>query len=628
MTTLRNRHFFLLDLALIPLVALLAFALRLDAEGIQDYALTILLFIAVSLPVKLMVFRKLGLYSRYWRYASVDELVQIALAVCLSTLLIAALLLGVALPLGLIRCPRSIPFIDGLLILLAVGGTRFAVRLAEQRRRRARHRGRQKERRVLIMGAGDAGAMITKEMHSNPQLGLIPVGFVDDDRQKHGVRIHGVPVLGGQERIPELVREYKVDEVVIAMPSASGSIIRNVLETCQQAGISARTIPGMHEILSGQVSVSHIRDVDIEDLLRREPVHTDVTAVEQMLHNGRVLVTGAGGSIGSELCRQIARCDPKTLVLLGHGENSIFTISNELRRRWPDLPIHNVIADVRDLDRLRQVFEVHRPQIVFHAAAHKHVPLMEENVPEVITNNVQGTANLLRLAETYQVERFVLISTDKAVNPTSVMGASKRVAELLVQEAARRSGQVYVAVRFGNVLGSRGSVVPLFREQIAHGGPLTITHPDVRRYFMTIPEAVQLVLQASALGQGGEVFLLDMGEPIRIMDLARDLVELSGLQWERDIAVVFTGLRPGEKLFEELRVEGEEYVPTRHEKVFISRNGSGVHCPVDLQAAVAELIELAHQGQDARIRAALQRIVPEYTLPTDMGPVEPAGKPC
>ena len=338
----------------------------------------------------------------------------------------------------------------------------------------------------------------------------------------------------------------------------------------------ARTIPGLYDILSGQVSISQIRAIDIEDLLRREPVRTDISAVEEMLQGSRVLVTGAGGSIGSELCRQIARCKPAALILVGHGENSIYAIANELRRMWPELPISQVIADVRDRARLAQVFRAHQPETVFHAAAHKHVPLMEENVPEAITNNVQGTANLLRLAGAHQVGRFVLISTDKAVNPTSVMGATKRVAELLVQASALRSGQHYVAVRFGNVLGSRGSVVPLFREQIARGGPVTVTHPDVRRYFMTIPEAVQLVLQAAALGQGGEVFLLDMGEPIQITQLATDLIELSGFEVGRDVEIVYTGLRPGEKLFEELFVAGEEYAPTRHEKVYVSHNGDPV----------------------------------------------------
>ena len=464
------------------------------------------------------------------------------------------------------------------------------------------------------MGAGDAGAMIAREMRDRPQLGLIPVGFVDDNKQKHGVRIHGVPVLGGRDQIAQFAREHDVAEVIVAIPTASGSAIREILELCNQAGLSARTVPSLDAILSGQVSVSQIRPIDIEDLLRREPVFTDISAVEKMLQGNRVLVTGAGGSIGGELCRQIARCKPATLILVGHGENSIYAIANELRRLWPQLPIYQVIADIRDRDRLAQVVRAHQPETIFHAAAHKHVPLMEENVPAAITNNVQGTANLLELAVSHQVGRFVLISTDKAVNPTSIMGATKRVAELLVQKHALHSGHHYVAVRFGNVLGSRGSVVPLFRDQIARGGPVTVTHPDVRRYFMTIPEAVQLVLQAATLGHGGEVFLLEMGEPILISQLAKDLIELSGFEVGRDIDIVYTGLRPGEKLFEELFVAGEEYAPTRHEKVYESHNGDpSAANAMGLEEVVQELIDLALQGDDVRARSKLKEIVPEYT---------------
>jgi len=622
MLALRNRHFFLIDLTLLPVAVVLAFLLRLDLDGVQVYAPAIPLFIAVALPIKLIIFRWLGLYGRFWRYASVDELLLIATATTVSTVATATLWFGLILPLtetmgvlDLPGFPRSVPFIDGLLTLVVVGGPRFAVRLVERTRQRRHRRPRQQgfQKQVLIMGAGDAGALIVKEMKSNPQLGLVPVGFVDDDESKRGVRIHGVPVLGSRERIPELVQKHQVDEVIIAMPTAPGRAIREVLGICHRAGVSARTMPGLYDILAGQVSVSQIRPVDIEDLLRREPVHTDVQAISSYLRAACVLVTGAGGSIGSEICRQVARYEPARLVLLGHGENSIFTIANELQWRWPRLPVYPAIADIRDPDRLRQVIGAHRPEIIFHAAAHKHVPLMEQNVAEAVSNNVLGTANLLRLAETYQVSRFVLISTDKAVNPASVMGATKRVAELLVQEAAQRSGRIYVAVRFGNVLGSRGSVVPIFQDQIARGGPVTVTHPEVRRYFMTIPEAVQLVIQAAALGQGGEVFLLDMGEPIRIVDLARDLIELSGLEVGRDVEIVYTGLRPGEKLFEELFVPGEEYAPTRHAQIFISHNsGHAPGWPVNLEQMVEELIALAQQGDERQVRAKLTEIVPEF----------------
>ncbi len=623
MLSLRNRHFFLLDLILLPAAAVMAFVLRLDAKGLEVYASGILLFVAVTVPVKLVTFYLMGLYRHVWRYASVDELLRIALATGVSELVTIGLIFGIALQLfGIQAFPRSIPFIDGLLTLLVVGAPRFAVRMAEQRRERVRRRThlRQGSKQVLVMGAGSAGAMIVKEMRANPQLGLVPVGLLDDDGAKHGLRIHGVPVLGGRDLIPSLVEGVGVAEVIIAMPTAPGSAIRDILKICSQAGVPARTIPGLYDILSGQVSVNQIRNVDIEDLLRREPIQTDTSAVEDMLRGCRVLVTGAGGSIGSELCRQIALCEPAALILLGHGENSIFEMANELRQLWPRLPIKEVIADVRDLGRLRQVFAAYEPEIIFHAAAHKHVPLMELNAVEAVTNNVQGTANLLRLAEAYHVGRFVFISTDKAVNPSSVMGATKRVAEFLVHAAAQRDGTPYVSVRFGNVLGSRGSVVPVFRRQIARGGPVTVTHPEVRRYFMTIPEAVQLVLQASTLGRGGEVFLLDMGEPVRIVDLARDLIGLSGLEVGRDVDIVYTGLRPGEKLFEEILVDGEEYVPTQHAKIFAALNNSGsarlgLGCPADLEEVVEGLVALARQGDEAQIRARLREIVPGYEPP-------------
>jgi FlaA1/EpsC-like NDP-sugar epimerase len=624
MLTLRNRHFFLIDLTLLPTAAVLSFALRLDATGMQNWTRAILVWILLSVPIKLLIFYWFGLYRQFWRYASVDELVLVGLATAVGEIVTAALLFAVVLPLsGSSTFPRSIPFIDGLLTLLVVGGPRFAVRLAEQKRERDRRRGHwEPEKPVLVMGAGSAGAMMVKEMRANPQLGLEPIGFLDDDTNKQGVRISGIPVLGSRDDIPDLVEKYGAAEVIIAMPTAPGSAIREILAICSEARIPARTIPGLYDILSGQVSVSQLRNVDIEDLLRRDPVQTDVTAVSEMLHGCRVMVTGAGGSIGSELCRQIARCKPEALILVGHGENSIFSITNELRWHWPHLAVEQVIADVRDLDRLRQVFEAFQPNTVFHAAAHKHVPLMETNVAEAVTNNVKATVNLLDLAESRRVGRFVFISTDKAVNPSSVMGATKRVAELLVQASAARSGLPYVAVRFGNVLGSRGSVVPLFREQIARGGPITITHPDVRRYFMTIPEAVQLVLQAATLGQGGEVFVLDMGAPIRIEDLAKDLIELSGLELGRDVDIVYTGLRPGEKLFEELSAAGEHYVPTRHEKIVRTRNGaSDSKHSQGLWDSVHELIRLAGRGDEPQMRDKLRELVPEYCATPEVGEI-------
>ncbi|NPA31298.1 MAG: polysaccharide biosynthesis protein, partial [Chloroflexi bacterium] len=443
------------------------------------------------------------------------------------------------------------------------------------------------------------------------EMGLEPVAFLDDDPAKQGSTILGVPVWGPLDRLPEAVRHLKVDEVLISMPSAPGAVVRKIIHACQEIGVAYRTIPALHEILSGQVLINQIRPVKVEDLLRREPVQLDLDSIASYLSGKVVLVTGAGGSIGSEIVRQVIRFKPRFMVLLGRGENSLYELEKEIRFRWPDLPYALVVADVRDETRLRQIFQRFRPQIVFHAAAHKHVPLMEANPEEAILNNVFGTQNVVQAALDFGVERLVNISTDKAVNPTSVMGASKRVAEYIVQAAAAqaRPEQVLVSVRFGNVLGSRGSVVPLFQEQIRRGGPVTVTHPEMRRYFMTIPEAAQLVLQAAGLGDNGAVYVLDMGEPVKIVDLARDLIRLSGFS-EEDIPIVFTGQRPGEKLFEELLTAEEGVTSSRHEKIFVARTP-----PVArewLEPRLERLYQAARAGDAAAIRQVLQEMIPTY----------------
>lgn len=609
----RNRYFAMLDLMLLATTPVVSLALRLDWSSATGYWPGLWVFTFLSLLIKPAVFFGFGLYRRYWRYASINELWAIAGAVSAASGVMLLVYFGTqawgVLPgAGL---PRSIPFIDALLTLMVVAGPRFSVRAIAERNPREPVTSK---RRVLLAGAGAAGALLAREMHNSQWLSLEPVCFVDDDSQKQRAVIYGVPVLGRLKDLPELARRLRIDEVVIAMPSAPGLVIRAVRALCEEAQVEARIMPGIYELLSGQVSVNYLRHVQIEDLLRREPVVIDADEVARMLAGRAVMVTGAGGSIGSELCRQIARSGPGYLILVGHGENSLFTIEAELRHRWPNVPLRVCVADIRDEARLGAIFEGRPPQLVFHAAAHKHVPLMEHNPAEAVANNVGGTQALLNLAERFGVERFVLISSDKAVNPTNVMGATKRVAELLVQSAAARTSRPFVAVRFGNVLGSRGSVVPTFREQIAHGGPVTITHPDMRRYFMTIPEAVQLVLQAATLGapqSGGEVFVLDMGEPVRIVDLAKDLIQLSGLEVGRDIEITFTGLRPGEKLFEELFGGGETYQSTKHSKI-LTVTGARPFAAQELEAQVETLLDAARRGDESALRAGLRGLVPAY----------------
>ena len=502
--------------------------------------------------------------------------------------------------------PRSLPLLDGILTFVLVGGVRFSIRAAERKNQKSKNF--YKRDRILIVGAGDAGVSILQEMRRNRKLGLNPVAFIDDDARKLGLNIQGVPVIGNRFSIPEIIVAQNIRQVVIAMPTASGKTIREIVDVCQAIGVQVNTLPATNEILDDSNKVNILREVKIEDLLRREPIQTDAQAVSQLLTGKVALITGAGGSIGSELCRQIFRCRPAKIILLGHGENSVFNIQEELQQvlqilqqdktDWQSTKLVPYIADLRIKSRLEDAFNVHQPDVIFHAAAHKHVPLMELNPPEAITNNIMGTKNLLDLAIKYDVNNFVMVSTDKAVNPTNVMGASKRTAEMLVLKAAKSSGKPYAVVRFGNVLGSRGSVVPTFKRQIAKGGPVTITHPEICRYFMTIPEAVQLVLQASVLtGQNskGQIFMLNMGQPVKIIDLARDLINLSGYEVGQDIDIVFTGLRPGEKLYEELLVKGEEYETTAHEKVLVVKNASRI-IPAGLDTTTEILFKAAERN--------------------------------
>ncbi|BAZ12815.1 polysaccharide biosynthesis protein CapD [Calothrix sp. NIES-4071] len=620
---LRNRHLFVVDVFIFLITPLLALLLRLDGHlDIKLYAESLAVATGLFLVIKIVVFWSFGFYRRYWRYASIEELVYVGVITTASVVIQVLLFdsIKLVLPVTLSGIPKSLPFIDGLLTCVFIGALRFSFRVTERlQQRRASF---DLEERVIVVGAGNAGVSLVQEMQRNPHLGLRPVAFIDDDPQKLNTRIRGVPVVGTRTAIPDAARNLYAWKAIIAMPSVSGQVIRNVVDICKSAQIQTSTVPGLDEILNGRVRVESIRDVRIEDLLRREPVQTETERVYKFIRGKKVLITGAGGSIGSELCRQILKCRPSEIILVGHGENSVFNIQQELEqliqvlkeegqalRQKPRLS--TFIADIRFRDRLQHAFERHQPDVIFHAAAHKHVPLMEVNPAEAITNNVVGTKNLVELALKYNVNHFVMISTDKAVNPTNVMGASKRVAEMLVLQAAKQSGKSYVAVRFGNVLGSRGSVVPTFKKQIAAGGPITVTHPDICRYFMTIPEAVQLVLQAAVLGRGGEVLMLNMGQPVKIVDLAEELIRLSGYEVNKDIDIVFTGLRPGEKLFEELFIEGEEYDPTEHEKLFMVRNASQI-IPDNLNVAVNALCQAATKNDANSIMFLLEQVAPGY----------------
>ncbi len=617
---LRVRYLMTIDLAAILLAITFSFTFRYEAlMDIGPYLVqnwTLLLLVPL---IRLPVYYNFGLYRRLWRYASMKDLKAIVLAGIVAFILIY-IFNFILLPfMHIPYCPsHSVVVLEGGISLAFLTGTRFLLRLIQERATQQDLDSKtwiQNPPRVLIAGAGYAGAMILREVQRNSGLAIHVVGFVDDDREKLRMHIHGIPVLGTREDIPSLVAQHRIDEIIIAMPTAPGKEIRAIRAICEKAGVRTKVLPGMGELIDGTVSIKQIRDLRIEDLLRREPVHTDTAGVAALLRAKRVMVTGAGGSIGSELCRQILRCQPTELILLGHGENSLFNISNELRRSYPNQLLSLVIADIRDQSRLATVFSRYHPEVIFHAAAHKHVPLMESNVEEAVTNNVLGTRNLVEFSVRNNVSHFVLISSDKAVNPTSVMGVTKRIAELIVQDAALSSKRCFVAVRFGNVLGSRGSVVPLFQEQIARGGPVTVTHPEMRRYFMTIPEAVELVLQAAALGQGGEVFILDMGEPVKILDLAHDLIALSGLQVGRDIDIEITGLRPGEKLFEELFRGDENHVRTQHERVLVCRNGSTpIHIPSGSpwKELVEALLLAAQAGDSAKTCSLLRELVPEY----------------
>jgi FlaA1/EpsC-like NDP-sugar epimerase len=609
---IRNRFVLIGDIVLTLVAVLGSFALRLDVSQLPYYFPAVVLMSAVAVLIKIPIYFFFGLYRRLWIYASTGELRLITIAVTTASVLtsgVMAILIitGKVIP----GMPRSALGIDWLISLVLIGGSRFALRILAEQTTSSRVNG--KTKRALIIGAGDAGALVVRELQKSSQLNLTPVGFLDDDPSKQKLAIHGVTVIGTVNDLSSAIDSHQIDQVIIAIPSAPGKLVRLVNNVCRVRGVASRTMPGIYELIGGRVSVNRLREVDITDLLRREPVRVNDEAVGAALEGKRVLVTGAGGSIGRELCRQIARREPSELVLLGHGENSIFEILLELNQDYPNLLLSPVIADIRNAERLASVFEQHQPQVIFHAAAHKHVPLMEANIVEAVTNNIIGTRNVTQAALESEVERFVLISTDKAVRPASIYGATKRLAEMIVLDAAHNSHRAFSVVRFGNVLGSRGSIIPIFKQQIANGGPVTVTHPDMYRFFMTIPEAVYLVLQAASMENGGETFVLNMGQPVRVLDLAEDLIRLSGLEPQRDIEISYSGIRPGEKLTEELWDEGTPLLKTLHPDIF-RLNADDSFPSLSLIQAINSLSVLCHSADSDAIIALLDQLIPGSSI--------------
>jgi FlaA1/EpsC-like NDP-sugar epimerase len=581
---LRTAAFCLIDAIIVNIAYLGAFLLRFDGVIPAEYLVNYPVFAVSVTVITISVYYIFGFYRKMWQYASIREMYYVFLGVTAASLVVIAAAYIFIYPEAVMKpMPRSIYPIAWLLNLVFTSGSRFGVRFFREYRNGNGKNGESaaapvNPKRALIIGAGEAGAMVAKEMYGHPTSGLLPVGFIDDDLRKQGMDLFNIPVLGRREDIPHLVVEYKIDEIIIAMPSAPGQKIREIVDICKGTGVRVKTVPGVYELIDGKVSVSQLREVQLEDLLGRDPVQLDMERIAAYLKGKTVLVTGAGGSIGSELCRQVARFQPGALILLDNTENNLFDIEQELKEHFPDIKQFPELADVRKGCHIKRVFELYHPQVVFHAAAYKHVPMMERFPEHAVDNNIYGTYLVASTAKKHSCETFVFVSTDKAVNPTSVMGASKRAAELVVQhfnEQCKKESlnSRFAAVRFGNVLGSRGSVIPTFKRQISAGGPVTVTHPDMVRYFMTIPEAVQLIIQAGSFAKGGELFVLDMGEPVRILDLAEDLIRLSGLTPGKDIEIKITGMRPGEKLREELFTDQEKMSATKYRRIFVAHDG-------------------------------------------------------
>jgi FlaA1/EpsC-like NDP-sugar epimerase len=588
-----------------------SFVLRLDSSFDASAHSLFWQTLPLVIVVKLVIFYHFGLLRGWWRYVGMSDVLNITAATFLAATVLFTMIVFVVAMKGY---PRSVVPIDTVLSIMLVGGARFGVRAYTERAK-----GDDSQKKALIIGAGRAGSAIARELKVNPALGYYPLGFVDDNPGKLGIRINGVKVLGNTDALSHLIKKYEAECVLIALPSARGYQVEHIIDKCRQSKVSFKILPPMSEQLNGTASVKQFRKVRVEDLLSRNPVQLNHERIREQVQDKVLLITGAGGSIGSELSRQIATFEPRRLVLFERSENDLFRIGNELSSKFPNLDLVSVVGDILDVTSLREVFSLHQPSSVFHAAAYKHVPVMEKNCFQAVTNNIFGTYNVALVAKQFHAENFVLISSDKAVNPTNVMGVTKRVAELITL-ALQGNRTRFVAVRFGNVLGSNGSVSPIFEAQIADGGPVTVTHPDAKRYFMTTAEAVGLVLQASTMGQGGEIFVLNMGEPVKIVDLARRMIFLSGLEPDKDVQISFTGLRPGEKLFEEIRLEGEGIKPTPHDQIWVFEGGQQSFEHV--RGWLEELSTLVESRNVHGLISKLVSIVPEY------GPSEQVNALC
>ena len=617
------KNFFIvlgIDLLLLTASLFLAYLIRFDFDLPQQHSVLLYKMLPFVLIFKIISFYFFDLYRGMWRYTSIADLLNIIKASFVSTLCIVCLILFSHT--RFIGFPRSVFIMDWCFTILFISGYRLGIRVYFEHFSEDKtglipiwktfNRKHVDSKRLLIIGAGNCGEKIYREIRDNARLHYNVLGFLDDDPAKVGKKIHGIPVLSYIRDISKIIKKTRADEALIAIPSTNSQQMRDIVEKCKESKIKFKTIPGMGELINGKVTINAIREVAYRDLLGREVIKLDEEQIGAYLQGQRVMVTGAGGSIGSELCRQICRFRPKSVILYERAESPLYEIELELKQNFDDVNVVILLADVQDKKQLEKAFETYKPQTVFHAAAYKHVPMLELQPWRAISNNIQGTLNMLEIANKFNVERFVFVSTDKAVRPANVMGASKRVAEMLVQSqnGCGLSKTRFMIVRFGNVVGSVGSVVPLFKKQIEKGGPVTVTHPEVTRFFMTIPEACQLILQAGAMGSGGEIFLLDMGTSIKIDDMARDLIRFSGFEPDVDIAIEYIGLRPGEKLYEELIIEGEDVVPTSHEKIMVLR---GVECNLQLlNGKIDELAKMAEDQEAEKIKAKLQEIVPEY----------------